>query len=715
MGSATTYLAISVRASKRCLVLDTDIVPITVLADVLYRHTMLIHNAGFELRFFAQAGIEIGHFEDTMQAAGLLLGVYRRSLEDAASAYLGIDLPKELQTSDWGATLLSPGQLAYAALDAVVTFDLWRKLRVELVNKGRRPAYSLQRDVTPPTVRMIERGITLALDAHQKEVWQWEADAMDAKAVFMMETNKTPPGTPAETRSFLVEVLPPEVIDRWPRTAKTGELTTEGAELKRHVDVPAIRALLALNATLKLHSTFGPELANKVSARTGRLHPGFKIASTKAGRFSCSDPNIQQIPKHKAPGLRGCFIAESGKVLVICDYNAMELRAAAEVSDDTAMRADFANGVDLHRRQASETLGIPQEEVTKDQRDAAKPICFGTIYGAGRRGLMASAWGGYGVLLPEDKAETDRRAFLARYPDLARWMDRSHEQSNEQGHIAIGRLGRVIEAAWEAPKLPDGSYNYHCDEDTDDLFDLHDDGETELARPLPWKTELKRTLCCNAPIQGACADAAMRALIGVDAALRAAKIDGGVVLFVHDELVIEAPEADADYVKDIVTRAMTRAFSETFPEAPLNGLVETRVATAWGPRDERDTVVEPVAGDAGGADLPAGGIPRPEDGGEVVAPETVRRRTRGRRPGTGRPVDVPAPGSDLKDAEAEKQAALEKWQAELSATLLARVCDRCGSSPCMVFGETATFCTLECWQASLTGVPESHNDAASDL
>jgi DNA polymerase I-like protein with 3'-5' exonuclease and polymerase domains len=177
--------------------------------------------------------------------------------------------------------------------------------------------------------------------------------------------------------------------------------------------------LLTINAMAKLLGTFGSELARKTSAVTGRLHPGFNVASTKAGRFSCSEPNIQQTPKHKAAGFRGCFIAEPGKLFVIADYNAMELRAAAEISNDTAMRADFANGVDLHRRQAAGRLSIPAEQVTKEQRDAATPISFGTIYRAGARGLMAIAWSSYGVTLSVEEAEADRQAFLGRYPDLA--------------------------------------------------------------------------------------------------------------------------------------------------------------------------------------------------------------------------------------------------------------------------------------------------------
>jgi DNA polymerase I-like protein with 3'-5' exonuclease and polymerase domains len=678
---------------QRCLVLDTRLVTIDAVAEAFRSCTLLIHNAGFELRFLAEAGIELSSFEDTMQAAGLLLGVHRRGLEDAASAYLGIEVPKALQLSDWGAPVLSGGQIAYAALDAVMAFQLWRKMRLELHAKGRGAAYVLQRDVTPPTARMIQRGITLDLEAHQRQVAKWQAEATTAEQAFITETEEAPPTTPAETRSFLARVLPPEVLQSWARTPKSGELSTEGPELRRHIDNPAIRSLLTINAMTKLSRTFGDELAKKVSAVTGRLHPGFKVASTKAGRFSCSDPNIQQIPKHKAGGFRGCFVAPPARVLVIADYNAMELRAAAEVYNDAAMRADFANGVDLHRRQAAEMLGIPQEEVTKDKRDAAKPICFGTIYGAARYGLRASAWNSYGILLTEDEAETARQAFLGRYPDLAAGMDRFHTQSNEQSFIIIGTLGRVIEASWESPKLRDESCNYSDGDDSDEIFDLIDDGGERVAHP-PWRNQLKRTLCCNAPIQGACADAAMRALILLDAALRGAGIDGGPVLFVHDEIVVEVPEADAEHARTIVVDAMTRAFAEIFPDAPLNGLVETKVSAAWGPREEHDA--EPVDGDASRLDLPARGVPCPADGGDTAA-SADQRALAGRGPSPPERVDVPAAAdAGLSDRDGDEDM---QRNPEPSAAFLARTCDRCGATPCSVFGETTTFCTLQCWQA----------------
>jgi hypothetical protein len=398
---------------------------------------------------------------------------------------------------------------------------------------------------------------------------------------------------PNEVRAFLAKTLPADVVDAWPCTGKQRVLSTRAADLKRHTAVPAIRSLLAINAMTKLGNSFGEELAAKVSPTSGRLHPTYNIAGTKTGRFSSSNPNIQQIPKHKAKGLRGCFIAAPGMKLLVADYSAMELRAAAAISDDAAMNADFASGVDLHRRQAAEMLGIAQTEVTPRQRDTAKPIGFGTIYGAAGRGLAASAWQNYGIVLSESEAETARRAFLTRYSGLDAWMGRSFVQSNRAGFIAIGRHGRVIEASWEHQQRPDGRYTWQFPEDHDDDIDEED---VRQRPPLPWRGVLKRTLCCNAPVQGACADAAMLALTWIDAALIEDGIQGAPVLFVHDEIVLEVPEPDAERAGAMLVDCMTRAFVSTFPHAPVTGLVELKIVDAWGSSETN-------ASAAGSADL----------------------------------------------------------------------------------------------------------------
>ena len=570
-----------------CVVLDLDILPeiVSQLALLLGNYTPIFHNASFELRFFGAAGIAVPTFEDTMQAAGLLLGVRQRSLDAAAGSYLGVALTKSLQTSDWSAPRLSPGQHAYAALDAIVTFRLWLKLSKELVEKDRYTAYQLQRDVTRVAVAMVDRGITLDRARHQAQIDEWRTTLASATRGFQKAAGQLPPSTPAETVEYLKKVLPADILSIWPTTAKTGAMSTKASDLRRHVvAVPAIRDLLSIRATTKLLNSFGDDLLTKISATTGRLHPGLNIGSTKAGRSSSNNPNIQQIPKHKSPALRAAMVAGAGHTFVIGDYNAMELRAAAEVSLDLVMRGDFADGVDPHRRQAAAMLGIPEDQVTSDQRDAAKPINFCTIYGAGPNGLAASAWNGYGILLTPDEAGAGRHVFLSRYYTFARWMRTHYARCAETGRIEIGCYGRVIEAAWEASKEHNGR-NYRPADD-DDEFDEEDDSAffDEWVRDgNGWTADQVRyTLCCNAPVQGACADVGMLALLLVDNAFRREAINGGPVLFVHDEIVAEIAVDQAIKAAELLQLSMTEAFTAVFPDAPVNGLVEISIRDTWG-------------------------------------------------------------------------------------------------------------------------------------
>jgi DNA polymerase I-like protein with 3'-5' exonuclease and polymerase domains len=573
---------------RRCLVMDTRILPINLLAPVMARRTMVIHNAAFELNFLTAAGLTIPCFEDTQQAAALLLGVRRRSLEDAASAYLGVELSKTLQTSDWGAEVLSEGQYAYAAIDAIAAFWMWLHMRRELAQKGRTGAYRLQRDVTPVVVRMMQRGILLDRAAHERQVVSWSTALADARQEFATTTQTSPPTKPDEKRAYLKRVLPESDLRTWPLTEKAGLLSLKKEYLEYVANLPAIQSLLTLSAMEKLLTSFGAPLVDKVSEVTGRLHPTYKVAAAKTGRFSSENPNIQQLPGgKKAPEFRSCIVASPGYVFVAGDYSAMELRAAAAISGDPVWNADFAAGVDPHYRQASAMLGIPEAEVTKDQRNHAKPINFGVIYGSGGRGLAASAWNNYGIRMTIEEALAGRDVLFKRYPGQLRWMEKNADRSMRRGFIEIGRLGRVIEAKWERAETSKRTAKRNGQPADDDYDDEQD--AAELAEM--WFTmhggrnshdsALRYTLCCNAPVQGACADAGMLALLRIDAALREAAIDGALAMFIHDEIVLEVAERQAEQARAILTECMVAAFAETFPDAPLTGLVATGVGATW--------------------------------------------------------------------------------------------------------------------------------------
>jgi DNA polymerase I-like protein with 3'-5' exonuclease and polymerase domains len=206
------------------------------------------------------------------------------------------------------------------------------------------------------------------------------------------------------------------------------------------------------------------------------------------------------------------------------------------------------------------------------------------IYGAGAAGLVATAWGNYGIVMSLNEAEHARRAFLTRYATYADWMIRHHQQCASTGIIRIGLLGRVIEAAWEKRQATNGTVRGAPDDgllDEDDI--LYDEDANPFGSQLGWaQAQLKYTLCCNAPIQGACADAGMLALTAIDRALQHAGIPGGPVLFVHDEIVLEVPEQYAEQAMRLLESCMRKAFAVTFPGAPLSKLVSIGIGKTWG-------------------------------------------------------------------------------------------------------------------------------------
>src|SRR4029077_12732850 len=182
------------------------------------------------------------------------------------------------------------------------------------------------------------------------------------------------PKTPQRKRSILEAILTSAEIANWARTEKSHALSTRRSELRRAVHYPPIAALVRLSILDKAISAFGENYAESVSAVTGRIHASYWVAGTASGRASCTKPNLQQLPKDKR--FRALFKAAPDHVLVVGDFNAMELRAAAYISRDHAMTEAFERGLDLHKITASRMTGKPPEDVTDEARGSAKPVNF---------------------------------------------------------------------------------------------------------------------------------------------------------------------------------------------------------------------------------------------------------------------------------------------------------------------------------------------------
>jgi DNA polymerase-1 len=522
---------------------------------LLHGLNIVAHHAQFELKHLEHAGVELGEIHCTLQVARLLLGERRVDLAGACAEYLGVSVSKIEQTSDWSAPRLTKSQLEYAAADAVAVFRLAQKMLPAL---GRQSAaYETQLSAVPAVARMELRGFKLDLGAHAGLIADLEKERLAAeqeyRAACLEDGHRAladrAPSTPGEKEALLTALLSSDELERWRRTEKSGALSTRRSELLRAGHYPPIRALVKLSRIDKILSSFGQTLAALASPATGRIHAHYRVAGTASGRASCAGPNLQQVPRD--PRFRALFVPEPGCVFVVADYSAMELRAAAYISRDPAMTKAFGQGFDLHKITAARMTGKTPQEVTDEERRGAKAVNFGGIYGQGADGLVQSAWAQWGLVLDQAEAKAWLQAFENSYRGFAQWRREHYLRCEDQRRIVIGKdADRGIGRVFPKRRVPEGASFY--------------------------------TRCCNLPIQGVCADAAMRALAYVDYRLFDAGIEGGPVAWLHDEIVVEVCVEDADRAAEIVKQAMTDGFAETFPSAPLNGLVEPHIGPNWG-------------------------------------------------------------------------------------------------------------------------------------
>jgi DNA polymerase I len=221
--------------------------------------------------------------------------------------------------------------------------------------------------------------------------------------------------------------------------------SAQSAYLKHLANHEEIRPLLRVLWSDKRIRSFGHSLIGMISPVTGRIHPDYMVCGAKSGRITCQQPNFQQLP----PDVRLAVLAPPGKVLVAADYSQIELRVLAELSGDEAMRAVFAAGRDIHAEAAAPICGVPVDQVTPEQRTAAKAIVFGTVYGSGARGLRASAWANFGIDMGVEEAGAAKETLLTAYPGIRAYQREQADRAEQQG-VLCSIAGRPLKAGWEA-------------------------------------------------------------------------------------------------------------------------------------------------------------------------------------------------------------------------------------------------------------------------
>jgi len=324
------------------------------------------------------------------------------------------------------------------------------------------------------------------------------------------------------------------------KKTKTGYSTDESVleKLSAEHELPAM--VLAFRRLAKLKGTYVDALPPLVSPRTGRIHPIFHQTGAATGRLSCTNPNVQNIPIRTEEGvrIREAFVPAEGTKLLSADYSQVELRLMAHFSGDEGLIAAFEAGDDIHRRTSAEVLDVPQAEVTPDQRARAKAINFGIIYGSSAFGIANQL----GIATGDAQEFID--AYFAEYPGVKRFMEETKAQAKQDGYVRT-LLGR-------RRFLPD------------------------LRSRNRVLREAAERMAVNTVIQGTAADLIKKAMVGVDADLHEAGLSARMLLQVHDELVFEAPEAEIERLRALVTSRMEGVFDLRVPL-----VAETGVGATW--------------------------------------------------------------------------------------------------------------------------------------
>lgn len=501
------------------------------LFDLLHTRALVAHNAVFEWKHLLHAGAAPGKLGCTLLQANALRGD-RPGLAALAADTLGWCLDKTLQVSDWGGSL-SAAQLDYAALDAVAAYRLARELSPRLKEVGRERCYELMRDAQRTIAQLERAGCPFDAAAHAALLATWQAQAEQARGELDSLLNGANPDSPLQLSRWLAANLPPDTVATWPKTAG-GQLQTD-ADAMAGLTLPALEPLKRYKAAMKLLGTYGDGYAKHISPVTGRIHASFTLGGTATGRLACHAPNIQNPPR--GAEFRALFAPQPGRCLVVADYSQIELRVAAAVSGDRAMLAAYEAGEDLHRKTAAAVLGIDPAQVTKAQRQMAKAVNFGLLFGQGVAGLQRYAKGSYGVDLTAAEAEQARTAFFRAYPGLSAWQKTTRRNAERAGQV----------------RTPGGR-----------------------TRPLEGNRALA-TESLNTPIQGGAAECLLAAL----ADLHLDRLDAQLVNVVHDELVVECEPAQAGAVAAEVERAMVAGFLAIFPNGSTRELVEAHSGPNW--------------------------------------------------------------------------------------------------------------------------------------
>jgi DNA polymerase I len=509
----------------------------------------VLHNAKYDGEVLAQAqngGITVAPVDDTMLISyALEAGAHGHGMDELSQLHLGHKPISFDEVTGTGKARISFAHVpldratAYAAEDADVTLRLWHKLRPRLRTERALALYEqVERRMIPVLAQMEQAGVRV----DGAELARIGQDFAERLVVLEAECHRIAGrafnvGSPKQ----LGEILFDEMGLKGGKKGKTGAYSTDASVLEdlaaQGAELP--RVVLEWRQLAKLKSTYVEGLAAQI-APDGRVHTDYALAVTSTGRLSSTEPNLQNIPIRTEEGMRirRAFVAEPGHVLMSADYSQIELRLLAHLAEVPTLREAFAKGEDIHSRTAAEIFHLEPGSVDKEARRRAKTINFGIIYGMSAFGLA----GRLGIAPGEARGIID--AYFAQYPGIRAEMERLKEEARTNGYV-LSPFGRRL---WI---------------------------QNIKAKDAMLRAGAERQ-AINAPFQGGAAEIIKRAMVRVPMALREAGLKSRMLLQVHDELVLEVPEAEIEAAGAILRRVM-----EGVAELRVPLLVEVGHGASW--------------------------------------------------------------------------------------------------------------------------------------
>ncbi len=495
------------------------------------------HHLKYDAHVLANHGIVMDglRYDSMLESYVLNSTAIRHDMDACAQRYLGLKTISYEEVAGKGAKQLSFNEVPletaaeYAAEDADVTLQLhrvlWRGLEAE---PSLRKLYDeMEQPLIGVLFRMEHHGVLVDGDVLKSQggeitarLAELEADAHKlAGQPFNLDS-------PKQLQEILFGKMDLPVVRKTP----TGQPSTAEDVLEELAgDYPLPKVILEYRGLAKLKSTYTDKLPAQIDARTGRVHTSYHQAVAVTGRLSSSDPNLQNIPIRTPEGrrIRQAFVAPPGHLLLAADYSQVELRIMAHLSGDEHLRRAFAADGDIHRATAAEVFEVAPAQVTPEQRHAAKAINFGLMYGMSAFGLARQ------LSIARGAAQEYVDRYFERYPAVQRFMDDTREQARSRGYVETV-FGRRL-------YLPEIHSRNHQ------------------------RRQYAERSAINAPMQGTAADLIKRAMIEVDRWLLEERLGTRLVMQVHDELVLEVPEPEAEAVRERVVACMAGAAELAVP------------------------------------------------------------------------------------------------------------------------------------------------------